>query len=217
MLFEGAQGALLDIDFGTYPFVTSSNPIAGAACTGAGVGPTRIDHVVGVAKAYTTRVGEGPFPTELFDEVGAAMCEVGHEFGTTTGRQRRCGWLDLVALKYAVRLSGITHLAVTKLDVLTGLPVIKVATRYKAGRRLLDEFPLLQTDFHHAEPVYEELPGWSEDIRDCETWQDLPQNARDYVQYIAESTQTRVKFIAVGPGRDETIILPRSIGRGGAV
>jgi len=145
------------------------------------------------------------------------MCEVGHEFGTTTGRQRRCGWLDLVALKYAVRLSGITHLAVTKLDVLTGLPVIKVATRYKAGRRLLDEFPLLQTDFHHAEPVYEELPGWSEDIRDCETWQDLPQNARDYVQYIAESTQTRVKFIAVGPGRDETIILPRSIGRGGAV
>ena len=217
VLFEGAQGALLDIDFGTYPFVTSSNTIAGAACTGAGVGPTRIDHVIGVAKAYTTRVGEGPFPTELFDEVGTAMCEIGHEFGTTTGRQRRCGWLDLVALRYAVRLSGITHLALTKLDVLTGLPTLKVCTRYKAGRRVLDEFPLLQTDFHHARPVYEELPGWSEDLRECETWQDLPQAARDYVQYIAEFTKTRVKFIAVGPGRDETIILPRSIGRGGAV
>ena len=193
------------------------DPIAGAACTGTGVGPTRIDHVVGVAKAYTTRVGEGPFPTELFDETGAAMCEIGHEFGTTTGRQRRCGWLDLVALKYAVRLNGITHLAITKMDVLTGLPAIKVATRYKAGRKVLDEFPLLQTHFHDAKPVYEELPGWTEDIRDCETWQDLPQNARDYVQYIADFTKTRVKFIAVGPGRDETIILPRSIGRGGAV
>ncbi len=217
VLFEGAQGALLDIDFGTYPFVTSSNPIAGAACTGTGVGPTRIDHVIGVAKAYTTRVGEGPFLTELFDEIGAAMCEVGHEFGTTTGRQRRCGWLDLVALKYAVRLSGITHLAITKLDVLTGLPALRVCTRYETSHGVLDEFPLLQTDFHHAKPLYEELPGWAEDIRECETWQDLPQAARDYVQYIAEFTKTRVKFIAVGPGRDETIILPRSIGRGGAV
>jgi adenylosuccinate synthase len=218
VLFEGAQGALLDIDFGTYPFVTSSNPIAGAACTGAGVGPTRIDHVIGVAKTYTTRVGEGPFPTELFDDAaGQTMCQVGQEFGTTTGRQRRCGWLDLVALKYAVRLNGITHLALTKLDVLTGIPVIKVCTAYKAGREVLDEFPLRQTDFHHAQPVYDELPGWSEDIRDCETWQDLPQAARDYVQYIAEFTRTRVKFIAVGPGREETIILPRSIGLGGAI
>ena len=217
VLFEGAQGALLDIDFGSYPFVTSSNTIAGAACTGAGVGPTRIDHVIGVAKAYTTRVGEGPFPTELFDETGTAMRDIGHEFGTTTGRERRCGWLDLVALKYAVRLSGITHLALTKLDVLAGMPTLKVCTRYKAGRQVLDDFPMLQTDFHHAKPLYEELPGWTEDIRDCETWQDLPQTARDYVQYIAEFTKTRVKFIAVGPGRDETIILPRSIGRGGAV
>ena len=217
VLFEGAQGALLDIDFGTYPFVTSSNPISGAACTGIGVGPTRIDHVIGVAKAYSTRVGEGPFPTELFDETGIAMCEVGHEFGTTTGRQRRCGWLDLVALKYAVRLSGITHLAITKLDVLSGMPTLKVCTRYKAGRRVLDEFPLLQTDFHHAKPIFEELPGWTEDIRECDTWQDLPQTARDYIQFIAEFTKTRVKFIAVGPGREETIILPRSIGRGGAV
>jgi len=217
VLFEGAQGTLLDIDFGTYPFVTSSNPIAGGACTGAGVGPTRIDHVVGVAKAYVTRVGEGPFPTELFDDVGAAMCEVGHEFGTTTGRKRRCGWLDLVALRYAVRTSGITHLAITKLDVLSGLPTVKVCTRYEAGQGVHEEFPLLQTDFHHAKPLYEELPGWTEDIRDCESWQDLPEAARDYVQYIATFTQTRVKFIAVGPARDETIILPRSIGRGGAV
>ena len=217
VLLEGAQGTLLDIDFGTYPFVTSSNPIAGGACAGAGVGPTRIDHVVGVAKAYTTRVGEGPFPTELFDDVGEAMCEVGQEFGTTTGRKRRCGWLDLLALRYAVRVSGITHLAITKLDVLTGLETIKVCTRYKAGRKVLDEFPLRQTDFHHARPVLEELPGWKADIRDCESWADLPETARDYVQFIATYTQTRVKFIAVGPGREETIILPRSIGRGGAV
>jgi adenylosuccinate synthase len=217
VLLEGAQGTLLDIDFGTYPFVTSSNPIAGGACAGAGVGPTRIDHVVGVAKAYTTRVGEGPFPTELFDEIGEAMCEVGQEFGTTTGRKRRCGWLDLLALRYAVRVSGITHLAITKLDVLTGLETIKVCTRYKAGRKVLDEFPLRQTDFHHARPVLEELPGWKEDIRDCEGWGELPETARDYVQFIATFTKTRVKFIAVGPGREETIILPRSIGRGGAV
>ena len=217
VLFEGAQGTLLDIDFGTYPFVTSSNPIAGGACAGAGVGPTRIDHVVGVAKAYTTRVGEGPFPTELFDEIGDAMCEVGQEFGTTTGRKRRCGWLDLVALRYAVRVSGITHLAITKLDVLTGLETIKVCTRYKAGRRVLDEFPLLQTDFHHARPVLDELPGWNDDIRECDNWADLPETARDYIQFIATFTKTRVKFIAVGPGREETIILPRSIGRGGAV
>ncbi|MEZ5126363.1 MAG: adenylosuccinate synthase [Thermoleophilia bacterium] len=216
VLFEGAQGALLDIDFGTYPFVTSSNPIAGAACSGTGVGPTRVDHVIGVAKAYTTRVGEGPFPTELFDETGTAMLEVGQEFGTTTGRQRRCGWLDLVALKYAVRLNGITHLALTKLDVLSGLPTLKVAVSYRAGRRQLDEFPLRQTDFHHAKPMYEELPGWTQDLRACETWQDLPQEARDYVQFVAEFTRTRVKFIAVGPGREETIVLPRSIGLGGA-
>jgi adenylosuccinate synthase len=217
VLFEGAQGTLLDVDFGTYPFVTSSNPISGGACVGAGVGPTRIDHVVGVAKAYTTRVGEGPFPTELFDDVGAAMCEVGQEFGTTTGRQRRCGWLDLVALRYAVRVSGITHLAITKLDVLSGLSSVKVCTRYKAGRKVLDEFPVRQTDFHHAKPLFEELPGWTEDLRGCEEWAELPEAARDYIQFIADFTKTRVKFIAVGPGREETIVLPRSIGRGGAV
>ena len=208
VLFEGAQGTLLDIDFGTYPFVTSSNPIAGGACAGAGVGPTRIDNVVGVAKAYTTRVGEGPFPTELFDDVGTAMCEVGQEFGTTTGRQRRCGWLDLVALRYAVRVSGITHLAITKLDVLSGLPTVKVCTRYKAGRKVLDEFPVRQTDFHHAKPLLEELPGWTADLRGCEEWAELPEAARDYVQFIADFTKTRVKFIAVGPGRDETSCCP---------
>ena len=142
---------------------------------------------------------------------------MGQEFGTTTGRQRRCGWLDLVALRYAVRVSGITHLAITKLDVLTGLPVLKVCTRYKAGRKMHDEFPLLQTDFHHAKPVLEELPGWTDDLRHCEEWADLPETARDYVQFIADFTKTRVKFIAVGPGREETIVLPRSIGRGGAV
>ena len=217
VLFEGAQGTLLDVDFGTYPFVTSSNPIAGGACAGAGVGPTRIDHVVGVAKAYTTRVGEGPFPTELFDDYGARMCEVGREFGTTTGRKRRCGWLDLVALKYAVRVSGVTHLAITKLDVLTGIGDLQVCTRYQSGDTVHDEFPLRQTDFHHAQPLYETMPGWDDDIRPCENWEDLPQTARDYIQFIATFTQTRVKFIANGPGRDETIILPRSIGRGGAV
>ncbi len=208
VLFEGAQGVLLDIDFGTYPFVTSSNPIAGGACTGTGVGPTRINYVMGVAKAYTTRVGEGPFPTELDDEVGAALCEVGHEFGTTTGRKRRCGWLDLLALKYACRVSGITHLAITKLDVLTGLPTLKVCTKYKVGKKLFGEFPLHQTEFHHATPVYEELPGWSEPISGALQWGQLPETARDYISFISEYTRTEVKLIAVGPGRDETIVMP---------
>jgi len=208
VLFEGAQGTLLDIDFGTYPFVTSSNPIAGGACAGTGVGPTRINYVMGVAKAYTTRVGEGPFPTELDDEVGAAMCEVGHEYGTTTGRKRRCGWLDLLALKFACRVSGITHLAITKLDVLSGLPTLKVCTKYKVGNKVYDEFPSHQTEFHHAQPVYEELPGWSADITKALQWGHLPQEARDYITFISEFTRTEVKLIAVGPGRDETIVMP---------
>ena len=208
VLFEGAQGTLLDVDFGTYPFGTSSNPIAGGACIGVGVGPTRIDYVMGVAKAYTTRVGEGPFPTELDDEVGAALCEVGQEFGVTTGRKRRCGWLDLVALKFACRVSGITHLAITKLDVLTGLPVLKVCTAYQVGRRTYDEFPMHQTQFHHAKPRYEELPGWSEPITKALQWGQLPQAARDYVSFISEYTHTEVKLIAVGPGRNETIVMP---------
>jgi adenylosuccinate synthase len=208
VLFEGAQGTLLDIDFGTYPFVTSSNPIAGGACIGTGVGPTRIDYVMGVAKAYTTRVGEGPFPTELHDACGDAMCEVGHEFGTTTGRKRRCGWLDLVALKYACRVSGVTHLAITKLDVLTGFDTLSVCTRYKSGRRVYDEFPLHQTAFHHAKPLYEVLPGWDADITHAAKWSELPEAARDYVSFISDFTRTEVKLIAVGPGRDETIVMP---------
>jgi adenylosuccinate synthase len=208
VLFEGAQGTLLDVDFGTYPFGTSSNPIAGGACVGVGVGPTRINYVMGVAKAYTTRVGEGPFPTELDDEVGAALCEVGQEFGVTTGRKRRCGWLDLVALKFACRVSGLTHLAITKLDVLTGLPTIRVCTAYQVGRRTYEEFPMHQTQFHHAKPRYEELPGWSEPITKALQWGQLPQEARDYVSFISEYTHTEVKLIAVGPGRNETIVMP---------
>jgi adenylosuccinate synthase len=208
VLFEGAQGTLLDIDFGTYPFVTSSNPIAGGACVGTGVGPTRINYVMGVAKAYTTRVGEGPFPTELDDDVGATMCEVGREFGTTTGRKRRCGWLDLLALRFACRVSGITHLAITKLDVLTGLAGLKVCTGYEVGSRVYDEFPLHQSEFHHARPVYEELPGWDGDITKALQWGQLPAEARDYITFISEFTRTEVKLIAVGPGRDETIVMP---------
>ena len=218
VLFEGAQGALLDIDFGTYPFVTSSNPIAGAACTGIGVGPTRIDHVIGVAKTYTTRVGEGPFPTELFDEIGAAMCEVGHEFGTTTGRQRRCGWLDLVALRYAVRLSGITHLALTKLDVLSRAARaqgLHAATRPAA--RCSTSSRCCRPTSTTPSPCSRSCPAGPRTSASARRGRTCPQAARDYVQYIAEFTKTRVKFIAVGPGRDETIVLPRSIGRGGAV
>ncbi len=187
MLFEGAQGTLLDIDHGTYPFVTSSNPIAGGACAGAGVGPTRIDQVWGVAKAYTTRVGEGPFPTELDDEVGATMCEGGHEFGTTTGRERRCGWLDLVALRYAVRINGITHLAITKLDVLSGLPALKVCTRYRAGRRVLDEFPYPRPTSTTPRRSTRSCPAGTRTSATARSWQDLPEEARDYVQYIATS------------------------------
>ena len=209
VLFEGAQGTLLDIDFGTYPFVTSSNPIAGGACAGAGVGPTRIDYVMGVAKAYTTRVGEGPFPTELDDEVGMTMCEVGHEYGTTTGRKRRCGWLDLLALKFACRVSGITHLAITKLDVLSGLPTLKVCTRYRVGSRVLRRVPLrTRPTSTTPSPMYEELPGWKGDITKALQWGHLPQEARDYVTFISEFTRTEVKLIAVGPGRDETIVMP---------
>ena len=165
VLFEGAQGALLDLDHGTYPFVTSSNPIAGSACVGAGVGPRDIDEVWGIAKAYSTRVGSGPFPTELEDELGDRLREVGGEVGTTTGRPRRCGWLDLVALRYAVRLNGMTGLVVTKLDVLSGIDPLRVAVRYRHPEgATFDEFPYHQSVLHHAEPEYDELPGWSEDV-----------------------------------------------------
>ncbi len=206
VLFEGAQGTMLDIDHGTYPFVTSSNPIAGAACTGTGVGPTRIDRVLGVSKAYVTRVGEGPFPTEIFGPVGERLSERGREFGTTTGRQRRCGWLDLVALRYAVRLSGVTQLALTKLDVLSGFDPLPVCVAYETrdGERL-EEFPFHQTVFHGARPVYEEHPGWDADLGDCRTLDELPPKARAYVDMIAEAVDVPVTLIGTGQGRHQVI------------
>lgn len=210
VLFEGAQGTMLDIDHGTYPFVTSSNPIAGAACVGSGVGPTRIESVIGVSKAYVTRVGEGPFPTELDDAAGEHMMTKGNEFGTTTGRQRRCGWLDLVALRYAVRLSGVTQLALTKLDVLSGLDSVRLCVAYQSregngdGERLTD-FPYHQSVFHGCTPVYRDMPGWQEDIVGCRELTDLPAAARDYVEAIAEAVQVPITLIGTGQGRHEVI------------
>ena len=206
VMFEGAQGTLLDIDHGTYPFVTSSNPVAGAACVGAGVGPKDIDEVWGVTKAYATRVGAGPFPTELDEEIGEGLRQKGGEFGTTTGRARRTGWLDLVALKYAARVNGLTHLAVTKLDVLTGQPRLFVATRYRgADEAEFESYPYHQSVLHHVEGIYEELPGWSEDITECRTEADLPQTAREYLDYIADFVGVPVALVGVGPGREQVI------------
>ena len=206
VLFEGAQGTMLDIDHGTYPFVTSSNPIAGAACTGIGIGPTRIERVLGVTKAYVTRVGEGPFPTELQDADGQHMLEKGNEFGTTTGRQRRCGWLDLVALRYAARLSGMTQLALTKLDVLSGLRTVRlcVAYRDRDGNRLTD-FPYHQTVFHGCTGEYEEMPGWDEDLSECRSLEDLPPRARDYVDAISAAVEVPITLIGTGQGRHQVI------------
>jgi adenylosuccinate synthase len=206
VVFEGAQGTLLDIDHGTYPFVTSSNPIAGAACVGAGVGPKDIDEVWGVAKAYVTRVGAGPFPTEQEGEIGDRMREAGHEFGTTTGRPRRCGWLDLVALKYAVRLNGLTGLAITKLDVLTGIDPLCVATEYLGPEgATFSEFPYHQSILHKASGTYTELPGWDEDISGARSLEELPQTAREYVEYIEDFLGVPVVLVGVGPGRDQMI------------
>ncbi len=206
VIFEGAQATLLDLDHGTYPFVTSSNPIAGAACVGAGVGPTDIDEVWGVAKAYATRVGAGPFPTELEDEVGRHMVEQGHEFGTTTGRERRCGWLDLVALRYAVRLNRMTSLAITKLDVLSGLDPLRVAVRYRSREgALLDRFPYHQSILHSATPEYEELPGFDDDIDGCRSEADLPPQARAYLDYIADFVGVPIRLVGVGPGREQVV------------
>jgi adenylosuccinate synthase len=209
VVFEGAQAALLDIDHGTYPFVTSSNPTAGAAATGSGVGPRDIDEVWGIAKAYCTRVGAGPFPTELHDEIGDYLVEKGHEFGTTTGRKRRCGWFDAVGLRYAARINSMSALAITKLDVLTGLDTIKVATRYRGPEdAVYDSFPYHQTVLHHAVGDYTELPGWSEDITECRTWDELPQTARDYLDFIAEQCGVPVVMVGVGPSRDQIIWAP---------
>ncbi len=207
VVFEGAQAALLDIDHGTYPFVTSSNPTAGAACTGSGVGPKAIDEVWGIAKAYCTRVGAGPFPTELHDDpVGDWLVDKGHEFGTTTGRRRRTGWFDAVGLRYAARINSMTALAITKLDVLTGLETIKVATQYRSGEdALLPDFPYHQSVLHKARGDYVELPGWTEDLTECRAWGDLPEAAREYLAFIAEQAGVPVVMVGVGPGRDQII------------
>ena len=206
VLFEGAQGTLLDLDHGTYPYVTSSHPIAGGACIGAGVGPTRINRVVGVIKAYTTRVGEGPFPTELLDETGELMRQNGHEFGTTTGRARRCGWFDAVIARYAVRVSGISDFALMKLDVLSGFETIKICVGYRVNNEVIYEFPQSQKIFKACEPVYEVIEGWQEDITGVTRFEDLPKAAQDYVRRIEQLTETQVTLIAVGPGREQTIV-----------
>src|SRR5579862_1545446 len=206
VVFEGAQGALLDIDHGTYPFVTSSNPVAGAACIGAGVGPKDIDEVWGVAKAYVTRVGAGPFPTELDGALADEIRERGGEYGTTTGRARRVGWLDLVALRYAARLNSLTALAVTKLDVLSGIEQLCVCTRYRGPEDSeFDYFPYHQTVLHHASGEYITLPGWTEDLSDCRDEADLPAAARDYLHFISDFVGVPVALIGVGPGRDQVI------------
>jgi adenylosuccinate synthase len=207
VLLEGSQGTLLDVDHGTYPFVTSSNPTAGGAATGSGIGPTKISKVIGIVKAYTTRVGSGPFPTELFDEDGEELRTIGGEFGTTTGRSRRCGWYDSLITRYAVRVNGLTDLFLTKLDVLTGWEKIPVCVAYVIDGKRVDELPSSQTDFHHAKPIYEFLPGWSEDISGAKTLKDLPSNARAYVQYLESISGAPISAIGVGPGRDQTIVV----------
>jgi adenylosuccinate synthase len=206
VLFEGAQATLLDLDHGTYPFVTSSNPVAGAACVGAGIGPTDIDEVWGVCKAYTTRVGAGPFPTELDDAIGDHLRDRGHEVGTTTGRERRCGWLDLVALRYATRLNRLSALAITKLDVLSGIDRLRVAVRYR-GREgaVFEEFPYHQSILHTAAAEYVELPGWEDDIGGARSESDLPPEARNYLAAIADHAGVPIRLVGVGPGRDQVI------------
>ena len=206
VVFEGAQGTLLDIDHGTYPFVTSSNPVAGAACVGAGVGPKAIDDVWGITKAYSTRVGAGPFPTELHDEMGERLREAGGEFGTTTGRPRRCGWLDLVALRYAVRVNGLTGVVVTKLDVLTGIDPLRVAVRYSGPEgATFDDFPYHQSVLHRARGELLELPGWEEDVTEARRLEDLPSAAQSYLAFIEEQLGIPVVMVGVGPGREQMI------------
>ncbi|MDF9407042.1 adenylosuccinate synthase [Pelotomaculum isophthalicicum JI] len=206
ILFEGAQGTLLDIDYGTYPFVTSSNPTAGAACIGAGIGPTKIDRVLGVVKAYTTRVGEGPFPTELNDEVGVFMRDKGGEYGTTTGRPRRCGWFDGVIARYAVRINGLDYLAITKLDVLSGLDKVRICTGYRYRGDVLTDFPASLKVLGECVPVYEEMPGWQEDITTAGKLEDLPINARKYLERISEVAGAPIALIGVGSKRTQTIL-----------
>ena len=213
VLFEGAQGTHLDIDHGTYPFVTSSNTVAGNACGGAGVGPRVLTGVLGIAKAYTTRVGEGPFPTELLDETGDQLQQRGAEFGATTGRKRRCGWLDTVIVRNAARLNSLSGLAITKLDVLGGQEQIKICNAYRHNGRVLDEFPTSLKILAECDPIYETLPGWSEDIRGVRRFDDLPPNARDYLKRIEALTGVSIEILSVGPGREETVILENPFAR----
>ncbi|MGD0820195.1 MAG: adenylosuccinate synthase [Desulfomonilia bacterium] len=207
LLFEGAQGANLDMDHGTYPYVTSSNTVAGQACVGAGIGPTKIDAVIGICKAYTTRVGGGPFPTELGDETGERLRAFGGEYGATTGRPRRCGWLDLVALRHSIRLSAISHLAVTKLDVLSGFETIKVATAYKSSGSAMENMPANLEMYSDLELVYDELPGWDEPLNNIKSYDDLPKNCKAYLTYIEDKLGVQATIISVGPKREETIVL----------
>ncbi len=207
VLLEAGQATLLDVDHGTYPFVTSSSATAGGACTGSGIPPTRIDRVVGIVKAYATRVGEGPFPTELHDESGEFLRKTGHEYGTTTGRPRRCGWYDAVVARYAARVNGVTDFVLTKLDVLTGLERVPVCVAYDVDGVRHDEMPVNQTDFHHARPIFEELPGWWEDISHCRTLAELPANARAYISAVEEMSGAPMSVVGVGPGRDESVVI----------
>jgi len=207
VLLEGGQGTLLDIDHGTYPFVTSSSPTAGGACAGSGIPPTRLTRIIGIIKAYPPRVGSGPFPTELLDEQGEWLRATGHEYGTTTGRNRRCGWFDAVIARYAVRINGLTDLFLTKLDVLSGLERIPVCVAYDVDGVRHDELPMTQTEFHHAKPIYEELPGWQEDITGAKTFEDLPPNAQAYVRALEEMCGAPISAIGVGPERDQTLTL----------
>lgn len=207
VLFEGAQGTMLDIDDGTYPYVTSSNPAAGGASTGAGVGPNRIDRVVGICKAYTTRVGEGPFPTELTDEIGDHIRETGHEYGVVTGRPRRVGWLDAVALRHAHRVDGLNYLSLNLLDVLSGLKTIKIARAYELDGKEINYYPASLEELDRCKPVYDELPGWDEDITNVTKFDDLPENAKNYLKRIEELTDTPLATVSVGPDREQTMIL----------
>ena len=204
-LFEGAQGMLLDIDYGTYPYVTSSNTTAGGVSNGVGVGPNMITNAVGIVKAYTTRVGKGPFPTELNDEIGEWIRTEGHEYGVTTGRARRCGWLDLVIVKTAARVSGLTSLAVTKIDTLAGLEKIKVCVGYKFNGEVIDYFPASLEDLAKCEPIYEEFDGWDKSVADARSYDELPENAKKYLKRIEEFTDTKISIISVGPKRDQTM------------
>ncbi|MDK8511317.1 adenylosuccinate synthase [Corynebacterium bovis] len=212
VLMEGGQATMLDVDHGTYPFVTSSNPTTGGACVGSGIGPTRITSSLGIVKAYTTRVGAGPFPTELFDSWGEFLQKTGGEVGVNTGRTRRCGWYDSVIARYASRVNGFTDLFVTKLDVLTGIGEIPICVAYDVDGVRHDEMPMTQTDVHHAVPVYETMPAWDEDITGCRTFDELPQKAQDYLNRLEELSGCRISYVGVGPGRDQTVVINDVLG-----